>query len=127
MSHHPNEALVKIVGIEEGGCGCSCEDHNVCGKALIIDSVVRFCSIQILNDTGVEETAIGVNWVTDGIDRCLVGFLPCHCIPFKQKYEGRVAQIVNFLKTCESPSARQQSHQKQGVCMAALLQISDKK
>ena len=55
-------------------------------------------------DADVEEMAIGVHWVTDGIDRCLVGFLPCHCVRHKQKYEGRVAQVVEFLKLSESPS-----------------------
>ena len=49
MSHHPNEPLVEIVGIEEGGRGRSCEEHGVCGEALRIDSVVRFRTIQIIN------------------------------------------------------------------------------
>ena len=49
MSHHPNEPLVEIVGIEEGGRGRSCEEHGVCSEALRIDSVVRFCTIQIIN------------------------------------------------------------------------------
>lgn len=49
MSHHPNEPLVEIVGIEEGGRGRSCEEHRVCGEALAIDSVVRFRCIQIIN------------------------------------------------------------------------------
>ncbi|KAG7346671.1 hypothetical protein IV203_005740 [Nitzschia inconspicua] len=36
-------------------------------------------------DEGVEETAIGVYWVTDCIDQCLVGFLPRHCMIFDMK------------------------------------------
>ena len=49
MAHHPNEPLVEIVGIQEGGRGRSCEEHPTCGEALAIDSVVRFRFIQILN------------------------------------------------------------------------------
>ena len=37
--------------------------------------------------------------MTDGIDRCLVGFLPRHCVRHKEKDEGRVAQIVEFLES----------------------------
>ena len=99
MAHHPDEPLVEIVGIEQSGRGCSCEEHDVCGEALAtIDSVVRFRTIQILNDKGTEETAISVFWITDGIDRCLVGFLPRHLVKHSARYEGRAAQIVEFLK-----------------------------
>ena len=73
-------------------------------------------------DTQKEETAIGVYWVTDGIDRCLVGFLPRHCVPYKEQYNGRVAQVVEFLKGSESSSIRRYSHKNRGVCKAAFLQ-----
>jgi hypothetical protein len=71
-----------------------------------------------------EETAIGVYWVTDGIDsRCLVGFLPRSCVKKNSHiYNGRVAQVVEFLSTSESPSSQKKSQAKRGVCMAALLQ-----
>lgn len=49
MSHHPDEPLVEIVGIEEGTRGRSCEEHKVCGQALFPDYVVRFRTIQIIN------------------------------------------------------------------------------
>lgn len=75
-----------------------------------------------LSDAGAEELAIGVFWVTDGIDRCLVGFLPRHLIPYRSKYEGRAAQIVEFLKHSEEPAERKRSHKMRGVCLAALLQ-----
>jgi hypothetical protein len=80
--------------------------------------------VSVSSDHGVEETALGAYWVTDGIDRCLVGFLPRHCVKHKLKYEGRVAQVVEFLKTSESPSARQRSHRNRGVCLAAFLQLN---
>lgn len=122
MSRHPNEPLIEIVGIQESGRGRSCEEHNVCGEALMLDSVVRFRSIQIINEKGKEETAIGVFWVTDGVDRCLVGFLPRHLVKHSVQYEGRVAQVVEFLRESESPSQRKRSHQNRGICMAAWLQ-----
>ena len=51
MAHHPDEPLVKIVGIEESSAGRSCEEHVVCGTALTLDAVVRFRSIAVFNGT----------------------------------------------------------------------------
>ena len=75
MSYHPSGIQVDIVGIEQGNRGRSCEEHNVCGKVLDLDVVVRLRSVQIINgllvlscshlrlttvvsDEGEEETAI---------------------------------------------------------------------
>jgi hypothetical protein len=89
----------------------------VCHKSLIFPFFLLLST-----DAGKEETAFGVYWVTDGIDRCLVGFLPRHCIHHKDDYNGRVAQVVEFLKESENPAKRRRSHSMKGVCMAALLQ-----
>ena len=70
----------------------------------------------------MEETAVAAYWVTDGVDRCLVGFLPRHCVQHRAHYEGRVAQIVEFLSCSESTLQQRQSHLNKGVCMAAFLQ-----
>ena len=48
MAHHPNEPLIDIIGIKESARGCACEMHRCCGDALALDSVVCFCSIQIV-------------------------------------------------------------------------------
>ena len=110
MACHPKGITIEIVGIAEGGRGRSCEEHDVCGAVLGLDSVVRLRSIQIVNDAGKEEPAVGVYWVTDGVDRCLVGFLPRHCIFHRKDFDGKLAQVVEFLGSSESPSARQRSH-----------------
>ncbi|KAG7338348.1 hypothetical protein IV203_028604 [Nitzschia inconspicua] len=55
------------------------------------------------------------------IDASLVS-CPATVFDIKEKYEGRVAQVVEFLKSSESPSARRRSHRDRGVCMAASLQ-----
>ena len=44
---------------------------------------------------GREETAIAVIWVTDGMDRCRVGFLPCHMVKHAARYEGSLATRQN--------------------------------
>jgi len=82
-SRHPNGVTVDIVGIIESDRGRSCEEHACCGDVLAEDVCVRLRREQILvpNRLGKkgamkEEMAYTVNWVTDGQDRCRVGFLP---------------------------------------------------
>ena len=80
MATHPSGISVEIVGIEASSNGRSCEEHDVCGSILAEDVVVRLRKVQIVNAKGIEETAIAANWVSDGIDRCRVGFLQRHLI-----------------------------------------------
>jgi hypothetical protein len=43
----------------------------------------------------MEEIAIAAYWVlTDGVDRCRVGFLPRHCVRQTRMFDGRLAQVV---------------------------------
>ena len=78
MTFHPPGIIVEIVGTEASDRGCTCKEHTVnCGKVLEEDVVVRLRKVQVVVD-GKEETAIAAVWVTDGIDRCRVGFLKRH-------------------------------------------------
>jgi hypothetical protein len=72
-------------------------------------------------DQEQEEAAIKVFWVTDGIDRCLVGFLPRHCIPHRRDFDGKLAQIIEFLEASTNPAERARSQRMRGSCMAALI------
>jgi hypothetical protein len=83
---HPSGLVLDIVGIAAGDRGRRCEDHMVCcGQLLEKDFIVclRKEKILVRNVLAVKWkkryrylTAITVNWVTDGVDRCRVGFLP---------------------------------------------------
>ena len=77
VATHPPGVVVEIVGTLMGDRGRSCEEHAVCGSVLEEDMVVRLRKVQVLVD-GCEETAIACIWVTDGVDRCRVGFLMRH-------------------------------------------------
>ena len=70
---HPSGITVEIVGIERGDRGRSCEEHDVCGTVVEEDTLLHLRKEQILVD-GQEASAIACYWVTDGIDRCRVGF-----------------------------------------------------
>ena len=70
-----------------------CEEHKICGKVLKEDVAVRLRKIQLMVE-GKEETAIVAIWVTDGIDRCRVGFLPRHMVRHAARYDGALAQVT---------------------------------
>jgi hypothetical protein len=121
---HPSGILVDAVGIESPDRGRSCEEHTCCGSVLELDTVVRFRAVQIDVD-GEEQTALAVYWVTDGIDRCRVGYLRRHLLKHKKDYDGQLGQIVEMLGMSESPGDRQKHHRNRGACVAVLLSLED--
>ena len=117
---HPVGISVDIVGIEEGSCGRSCEEHGVCGTVLEENAVVRIRHVQILVD-GSEESALAAYWIEDGIDRCHVGFLPRHLLKHWKEYDGRIAQIVEMYNDSENSAKRRKSQRNLGCCCAVLI------
>ena len=101
MATHPEPIEIGIVGIEAGDRGRSCEEHIVCGEVLREDVVVRLRKVQVLVD-GKEETAIAVYWITDGMERCRVGFLQRHMVKHVARYDGALAQVTSVLDKNES-------------------------
>ena len=111
---------VDIVGLKASSNGRSCENHACCGSALKVDSLVRFRVIQI-KVSGKEETAIAVYWVSEGLDRCRVGFLPRYTVPHKKEYDGKLAQVSKFYEESSFPPHRAKSQRGKGVCRATLV------
>jgi hypothetical protein len=88
MTFHPPGIVVEIVGTETGDRGHTCKEHTInCSKVLEEDVVVRLRKVQVVVD-GKEETAIAAVWVTDGIDRCRVGFLEHHMVRHDAHFDG---------------------------------------
>jgi hypothetical protein len=118
---HPSGISVEIVGIERGERGRSCEEHAICGSVLQEDTVVRIRHCQIVLDDGKEESALAAYWVGDGIDRCLVGFLPRHLLKHANDYDGRLAQVIDMYAGSDSPSKRRKNARNYGCCLAVLI------
>jgi hypothetical protein len=86
--------LVEFVGSQMSCLGRSCKEHEMCGdEVLKEDVVVRLRTVQLVVD-GKEEKAIEVVWVTEGMDRCRVGFLPRHMVRHAARYNGVLAQVT---------------------------------
>jgi hypothetical protein len=88
---------------------------------VLVDTLIFIFFILILPDFGAEETAVAAYWVTDGIDCCHVGFLPCHMIQQAQFYDGKLVQVVAMLADSENLRLRQYSRHNIGVCKAAMI------
>jgi hypothetical protein len=120
---HPCGILVEIVGTTVSCQGRSCEEHEICGDVLKEDVVVRLRKMQLMVE-GKEETVIAVVWVTDGVDRCRIGFLPRHMVKHAARYDGALAQVICVLSddaaTCDSVEQRM-FHKNKGFCFAAII------
>jgi len=120
---HPSGIVVEIVGTEMSCQGRSCEEHENCGEVLQEDVVVRLRKIQLMVE-GKEETAIAAIWVTDGIDRCRVGFVPHHMVRHAARYDGALAQVTRVFssdpKVCDT-TERHMFHKNKGYCRAVII------
>jgi hypothetical protein len=125
--HHPaNQPLIDIVGTHASSSGRSCEEHKCCGKCVIaLDVVLRLRSVQV-NIDGVERPAVAAYWVTDGIDRCRVGFIKAELTETqssREEYDGRLVQVVAICrKNSESSEDRAAARRYFGCCRAAFIE-----
>ena len=104
MSHHTWGRTVDILGIIFPRNGHSCKEHPICGRVLQEDSVVHFRKVQVLID-GKEESVIVAFWVSDGVNRCRVGYLPKYHVTHWKSLEGALAQIAEiYTEDSESPT-----------------------
>ena len=121
MAHHPSPIVIHIVGTEAYDRGRQCEEHHCCGEVLQDDVVVRLRKVQIQAGGG-EETAIAAVWVTDGMDRCRVGFLQRHMVAHAAQYDGALAQVKRVLSVDDGDTAeRRLVHKIRGCCYATII------
>jgi hypothetical protein len=121
MAYHPSPVVLHIVGTEADDRGRSCEEHLCCGEVVQEDIVVRLRKVQVLVD-GREETAIAAIWVTDGMDRCRVGFLQRHMVKHAARFDGALAQVTRVLGKDDGDTAeRHLFYKNKGCCYATVI------
>mgnify|MGYP002654568360 CR=1 FL=1 len=126
---HPPGMIIEIVGTAGIDRGRSCEEHKCCGSVLREDVVVRIRKEQILvpdfisgMGTKKERTALTVNWVSDGIDRCRVGFLPHAYVAQGKMWDGVLCQVVEVIeKNDPSQARRAKHHANKGYAKVAVI------
>ena len=121
MVQHPWGHMIEIFSIESPTNGYSCEEHAICGSVIQDNVVVQLRKVHILIE-GKEETAIAAFWVSDGVDRCRVGYLPKFHVRYWNLLEGALAQIIEvYHQGSDSPTKRQKCHRNSGCAVAALI------
>jgi len=121
---HPSGITVEIVGIERGDRGRSCEEHDVCGTVVEEDTLLHLRKEQILVDDGQEETAIACYWVTDGIDRCRVGFLKRYMVKHAGRFDGALVQVTKVFSAdprVSDTAERRMHHQNHGCALGTVV------
>ena len=73
------------------------------------------------SDVNKRTTKAGVYWVTRGMDRCLIGFLPDKYLIHKGILNGRLAQIDEIYTVSKSQSKKRYSDCHEGVCYGILV------
>jgi hypothetical protein len=124
MVFHPPGIVLEIVGTEAGDQGCTCKEHTInCGEVLEQDVVVHLWKVQVVVD-GREETAIAAIWVTEGINRCSVGFLKHPMVQHAACFDGGLAQVTHVFSSdpgsCDS-AEHQMYHHNRGCCLATII------
>ena len=120
---HPCGILVEIVGTTVSCQSRLCKEHEICGEVLKEEVVVRLCKLQLMVE-GKEEAAITEIWVTDGVDRCRVGFVPRHMVKHAARYDGALLQVIHVLsddaETCDL-AEQCMFHKNKGFCLVAII------
>ena len=124
MSFHPLGEIVEIVGINSNTNGRSCEEHHTCGCVLEEDSLVRLRKHQVYIN-GHEQSAVGVYWVSDGMDRCLVGYLHRHQVKHLNKLEGALCQVTEVYSDNSDSPTKWHKHKKNFGCAIAAIVSSN--
>ena len=139
-------AVVAIFGIEDSRFDCSCENHPICGFNVDYDTILRFKTVVISSGksptkkkmkdclkfkaTNIFVALIGRNksssilaavWITDGMERCIVGFVDPRALAVGQRLEGRLGQVTELFSLSPSSTKKRYSTAHKGVCLAALI------
>ena len=118
---HPQGTTVEVVGISSGSSGRNCDEHPKCGVVVELDVVLRVRRVGVDTDDGRHVNALAAYWVSDGIDRCRVGFLPKHLMKYSAEYDGKLLQVTELYKGHPSQTLRKKNERNRGVCLCALI------
>ena len=125
MSSHLLGEIVEIVGINSNTNGRLCEEHHTCGCVLEENSLVQLQKHQVYIN-GHEQSAVGVYWVSDGVDQCLVGYLHHHQVKHLNKLEGALCQVTEVYSDNSDSPTKQHKHKKNfGCAIAAIVSCNE--
>ena len=125
MSYHPRGDTVEIVGVNSPTNGRSCEEHRICGEVVIEDVVLRLRKVQVQMNQQ-EHSAIAAFWVSDGIDRGGIGYLPKVYVKNWKQYDGSFVQVIEvYSADSDSPTKCQKFHRNHCLAVAVIISSTE--
>ena len=125
MIYHPRGETVKIVGVNPPTNRQSCEEHHICGEVVIEDVVLHLRKVQVQMNQQ-EQSAIAAFWVSDGIHRCRIGYLPKVYVKNWKQYDGAFVQAVEvYSGDSDSPMMCQKFHRNHGLAVAVIISSAE--
>jgi len=124
----PMAMSLEILGINKNDRGRRCEEHKCCGREVLAeDVVVRLRREQIMVPNRLspgfhEEAAYTVNWVTEGVDRCRVGFLGREKVEQGGLFDGVLCQVTSITRTAHDDDVNKRAKVRH-VCGYACAQV----
>ncbi len=121
-----------LLGLLAPTVGAACKEHGCCGDVLENDTLNKLRHEQILVPDNIagqgkikEEMAITINWVSDEIDCCRIGFLPHTFAVQGSVWDGVICQVVEvFKKDDPSKTCRAKWHHNKGFARIAVVGTS---
>ena len=92
---------------------------------MIEDVVLHLRKVQVqINQQ--EQSAIAAFWVSDGIDRCRVGYLPKAYVKNRRQYDGALVQVIEvYSAESDSPTKHQKFHRNHGLAVAVVISSAE--
>ena len=73
-----------------------------------------------------EPSAIAAFWVSDGIDRCRVGYLPKAYVKNWKQYDGALVQVIEvYSADSDSLTKHQKFHRNHGLAVAVIISSTE--
>jgi hypothetical protein len=107
---------VDIVGLEKDTNGRSCNQHDICGRSVVIGDVLVLTKTIVTID-GKAEGAVSAQQVRNGEIGCRVGFVSKAMIA--RAVEGLLVQVIELYSQSQSRQDRNRSHRNGGVALAS--------
>ena len=91
------------------------------------DSLIRLRKHQVYIN-GHEQSAVGVYWVSDGVDRCLVGYLHRQQVKHLNKLEDALCQVTEVYSDNSDSPTKWHKHKKNfGCAIVAIVSSNEPK
>jgi hypothetical protein len=115
---------LEIVGLHCSNNGRSCVSHEICGQHVIVGDVLRLVRTTV-TVKGVVEPAVKLVKIIDGVDCCVVGFIPRLQMSLA-KVEGNInkfCMVKELYSTSDNSYKRGLSCKNMGMAGVVLLDL----